>query len=121
MAEKQPFKLISAEEEAERASGTRYQDEFRLYTPWQREVVGALQGLQAGQEKLFQGQTDLTVAFGELVPRVRKLEATAQWKVWVVRGLKAAIPVAAALLGRYAPELAKHLPDLVELLTSVPL
>lgn len=114
-----PFRLVDVDAEDDRMSGavpsgTRYEEPLPLTTEWQREVVSALHGLQEGQEKLFKGQAELTVAFGQLVPRVRKLEAAARWKVWAMRIAKAAIPLVAAALGRYAPELAKLLPDLVD-------
>jgi hypothetical protein len=88
---------------------------------WRNSVLESLEELKTGQAQLFVGQTELTTAFGgvkqavdALVPRVKKLEAAAQWKVWALRVGKAAVPLLAAVLGRYAPDLAKHLPDILE-------
>jgi hypothetical protein len=130
-----PFRLVNVE--AERLSGTvpagtqRPEEEpvFELETPpatWRDDVLESLEELKSGQAKLFVGQTELSQAFGgvkaevaALIPRVQKLEAAARWKVWALRVGKAAIPLLAAVLGRYAPELAKHLPDLLELFAKV--
>jgi hypothetical protein len=135
----QPFKKVDVEAEdrdshVQRLTGTE-ESPFELTSPFQRtmllgleEVRRGLQGVQEGQQslegaqaKLFVGQTDLTTAFGAvkaevaaLVPRVKKLETAAQWRVWAMRALKAGVPVAAAIIGRYSPELAKHIPDILK-------
>lgn len=123
-----PFRLVDVEAE-ERVSGAvpagataDDQQPFELLlSPFQRRLLTGLREVEKGQEALFRGQSDLTVAFGAqkaafdaLVPRVVRLERNAKWKVWAVRAAKAAVPLAAAVLGRYAPDLAKHLPDLLE-------
>lgn len=134
-----PFKLVNPEDEerdtshVQRLSGpapagsyhAEEEQAFELEAPpasWRDSVLESLEELKGGQAKLFTGQTELSAAFGgvkaevaALIPRVQKLEAAARWKVWALRVGKAAIPLLAAALGRYAPELAKHLPDILEL------
>lgn len=75
---------------------------------------GRLETFEENQGKLFLGQTELTAAFGRLAPKVEKLETAARWKTWVVNVGKAALPFALGLVAHYFPELAKHLPAIVE-------
>lgn len=97
----EPFRRVDASRE-----DVPGEDQFK------REVL-------EGLDKLFQGQSDLTEAFGALAPRVAKLEADAQWKRRGIALAKAAAPFLLGLGAHYLPGIARHVPAILEALSSL--
>jgi hypothetical protein len=77
-------------------------------------VLGALERLGEGQEKLFLGQTELTVAFGKLAPRVAQLEESAKWKARAITLAKALAPFVGGLVVARFPQLASVVGDILK-------
>lgn len=72
--------------------------------------------LEALEVTVVTGFAGLHRRFDALEPRVQKLEADAAWKRWALRVLKALGPFAAGAIASRFPELAKHLPAILEAL-----
>lgn len=105
----EPFHRVDAVSREEAASETAFQ----------RAVLDALGQLDQGQRKLFTGQTELTEAFGALVPRVSKLESDAKWKGRMVIVAKAAAPFVLGLAAHYIPALAEHIPGILKAISGL--
>lgn len=111
----QTRRILAIEDASFRSEGTLPGPEF------QKQVLGALGGLQGslqelaeGQDKLFKGQSELTVAFGRLVPRIETLENEARWAGRAKTILKVMIPLVGGYLAQYVPGLAKAIPDILK-------
>lgn len=82
-------------------------------SPFERRVLDALAELDEGQERLFRGQSELTVAYGGLAQRTAKLEQDASWKARAIVVGKALAPFLLGLAAPYVPGLAAQLPELL--------
>lgn len=88
-------------------------------TPFERRVLDALVDLDEGQERLFRGQSELTVAYGGLAQRTAKLERDASWKARAIVAGKALAPFLLGLAAPYVPGLAARIPDILAALAGV--
>lgn len=66
------------------------------------------------------GFSEVNSRFDTLEPRVKKLESDAAWKRWAMATLKAAGPFVAGVIASRYPELAKHVPAILNALSGTP-
>jgi len=73
-----------------------------------------LERIEKGVNALLRGQADLTVAFGQIHRRVKRLEKDARWKVWIVNVAKAALPFVGGVVASRWPALADIVSKIVD-------
>lgn len=119
----QPFRILGVEDDSDEVP-VDFEPEpdeapIPLSSPFQRQVVEALQALAKDVRTVKKGQTDLTVAFGALVPRVAKLETEAVWGRRLVVVLKAAAPFVGGIIVARFPQLASLVGDALKAVSGL--